>query len=511
MFKKVLVANRGEIAVRVMRTLHEMGIGSVAVYSEADRKALHVRYADEAYHIGPAASAESYLVIDKIIDVAKKSGAEAIHPGYGFLSENTDFAAACDEAGIEFIGPPAQAILEMGEKTQARRKMIAAGVPVVPGTEEAVPTAEEALEIAKDMGFPVLIKAASGGGGKGMRRVDEEDEFLDAFRAAQREAANAFGDDSCYIEKWILQPKHVEIQLLSDKQGNHLHLFERECSVQRRHQKVIEESPCAILRDDVRMKMGEVATRAAEAVNYVGAGTVEFLLDVNQDFYFLEMNTRLQVEHPITELVTGVDLVEQQIRIAAGEEIPFKQEELEQRGHAIEVRVYAEDPDNNFLPSPGKIKKLHVPQGAGVRDDGGYYSGSEVSLHYDPMISKFVVHAEDREKSRKRMLRCLDEYVVQGIDTNLEFLKDSLQYEDFINGKYDTGVIDGIFEAIEKRREEQGDLGDDVDGQLAAIMFAYFNRGESQRAKEGDGLADDAEQSDLWTRYGRYRSLRALT
>ncbi|MFT4705591.1 MAG: acetyl-CoA carboxylase biotin carboxylase subunit, partial [Bradymonadia bacterium] len=315
MFEKVLIANRGEIAVRVMRTLREMGILSVAVYSDADADAVHVQYADEAIHVGGSASAESYLVMERILAACKKTGAQAVHPGYGFLSENTDFAAACEAAGVTFIGPPSSAITAMGEKTQARRLMIAAGVPVVPGTQHAIPTAEEALVIAKEMKFPVLIKAAAGGGGKGMRRVDDEGTFLAAFAGAQREAVAAFGNGDCYIEKWILQPKHVEIQILADRHGNTVHLFERDCSVQRRHQKVVEESPCHILRDEVRQQMGRVAVQAAQAVNYVGAGTVEFLIDVDQNFYFLEMNTRLQVEHPITEAVTGVDLVEQQIRV----------------------------------------------------------------------------------------------------------------------------------------------------------------------------------------------------
>ena len=508
MFKKVLIANRGEIAVRVMRTLRELGIGSVAVYSEADRNSLHVRYADEAYCIGPAPSRESYLRIDRIIEVCKQTGAEAVHPGYGFLSENTEFAAACEANGITFIGPPAGAILTMGSKTEARKKMIAAGVPVVPGTEDAIETAEEAFEIAKGMGFPVLVKAAAGGGGKGMRRVDEADKFIEAFSGAQREAASAFGDDSCYIEKWILQPKHVEIQVLSDKHGNHVHLFERECSVQRRHQKVVEESPCPIIRHDVRMAMGEVAVKAAQAVDYVGAGTVEFLLDVNQNFYFLEMNTRLQVEHPITELVTGVDLVEQQLRIAAGEPLPFKQEDLRQKGHAIEVRVYAEDPDNNFLPSPGRITRLQAPTGSGVRDDNGYYSGSEVSLHYDPMVSKFIVHAETREKAIGRMLRCLDEYIVQGIETNIDFLKDCLRYPGFIDGHYDTGVVSGILEFIEQRRASEPSPNEDVDALIAATLHKYLHRGSAARSSEA---ADSAQQDSLWTRYGRYRQLRVIS
>lgn len=510
MFKKVLIANRGEIAVRVMRTLRELGIKSVAVYSEADAESLHVRYADEAYCIGPAASRDSYLRIDKIIEICKQTGAEAVHPGYGFLSENTEFAAACEANGIIFIGPPSEAILVMGSKTEARKKMIQAGVPIVPGTEEPIATAEEALEIAKGMGFPVLIKAAAGGGGKGMRRVDDPAQFLDAFRGAQREAASAFNDESCYLEKWILQPKHVEIQVLSDKHGNHVYLFDRECSVQRRHQKVVEEAPCAILRDDVRKKMGEVAVKAAAAVDYVGAGTVEFLVDVNQDFYFLEMNTRLQVEHPITEAVTGVDLVEQMLRIAAGQPLPFKQEELKIQGHAIEVRVYAEDPDNNFLPSPGRITRMQVPTGPGVRDDNGYYEGSEVSLHYDPMISKFIVHAENREKARERMIRCLNEYVVQGIETNIEFAVKCLEYKDFIDGSYDTGVIEGIVEWIEEEREKNPTPEEDVDSVIAAALFNYLERKTSAPAASTQD-AGSSNQEGLWSRYGRYRSLRTLT
>ncbi len=507
MFKKVLIANRGEIAVRVMRTLRELNIASVAVYSEADARALHVRYADEAYCIGPAASRDSYLRIDKIIEVAKMSGAEAVHPGYGFLSENTDFAAECEKNGIVFIGPPAAAIVAMGEKTQARRIMMEADVPVVPGTEHAIETAEEALEIANGIGFPVLVKAAAGGGGKGMRRVDDPADFLEAFAGAKREAANAFGNDDCYIEKWILQPKHVEIQILSDSHGNHVHLFERDCSVQRRHQKVVEESPCPIIRDDVRLAMGAVAVKAAKAVDYVGAGTVEFLLDVNQDFYFLEMNTRLQVEHPVTEYVTGVDLVEQQIRIAAGQPMSVSQETLTQSGCAIEVRVYAEDPANNFLPSPGLITRLQVPQGAGVRDDNGYYSGAEVSLHYDPMISKFIVHADNREKARERMLRCLDEYIVQGIDTNVDFLKSCLKNEEFIGGAYDTGVVSGILKSIEDELERDGSADNDLDGLLAAVMHRYFDAQDGAAATATGGETGARER---WKEFGRFRTLRRM-
>ena len=502
MFKKVLVANRGEIAVRIMRTLHEMGILSVAIYSDADRRALHVRYADEAYHVGGAASRDSYLRMDRIIEVAKKSGTEAIHPGYGFLSENTEFAAACEENGIAFIGPPAKAIVSMGEKTQARRIMIAAGVPVVPGTEEAIPTAEEALVIARKIGFPVLVKAACGGGGKGMRRVDKEANFLAAFAGAKREAASAFGNDDCYLEKWILQPKHVEFQVLADSHGNVVHLFERECSVQRRHQKVVEESPCMILRDEVRQKMGAVAVQAAKAVGYIGAGTVEFLLDADQNFYFLEMNTRLQVEHPITEFVTGVDLVAEQLRVANGESLRFVQEDLKQTGHAIEVRIYAEDPDNNFLPSPGVITRLNVPSGPGVRDDGGFYAGAEVSLHYDPMLSKFIVHGEDREHARARMLRCLDEFVIHGIKTNISFLKECLRFPKFIDGSYDTGVVKGILANWDRSLSEQ----DQLDGLLAAALEHHLSTEVCAKKADNSASVTNEDGAD-WQRYGRFRVL----
>jgi len=501
MFSKVLIANRGEIAIRVMRTLRELGIRSVAVYSEADREALHVRYADEAYCVGPAASRDSYLRIDRILEVAKQSGAEAIHPGYGFLSENSEFAEACAEAGVVFIGPPAQAIVAMGEKTGARRMMIAAEVPVVPDLERPIEDAQAAYDYAESIGYPVLIKAAAGGGGKGMRRVDDPARFIEAFEGARREAASAFGNADVYVEKWIVQPKHVEIQVLADTHGNVVHLFERDCSVQRRHQKVVEESPCPVLRDDVRQKMGAVAVQAARAVDYVGAGTVEFLLDVNQDFYFLEMNTRLQVEHPVTEMVTGVDLVEQQLRIAAGQPMSVTQDDLAQTGHAIEVRVYAEDPDNNFLPSPGRITRLHVPTGPGVRDDGGYETGTEVSLHYDPMISKFIVHAETREKAIGRLLRCLDEYDVQGIDTNLEFLVDCLRVAPFAEGTYDTGVVS----EIQAAREAREGLDDD-DAKHARIAAALYRHLHSAKRAAATGETPSTTTNG-WSRYGRFRTL----
>lgn len=500
MFKKVLIANRGEIAVRVMRTLREMGIASVAIYSDADANAVHVHYADEAVHVGPSPSAESYLRIDRVLAACRETGAEAVHPGYGFLSENTDFAKACEDAGIVFIGPPASAILAMGEKTQARRLMIEAGVPVVPGAEYAIPSAAEAKTLAVEMGFPVLVKAAAGGGGKGMRRVDDPDEFERAFAGAQREALAAFGNGDCYVEKWIVQPKHVEIQVLADPHGNTVHLFERDCSVQRRHQKVVEESPCPVIRDDVRAAMGAVAVKAAQAVNYVGAGTCEFLLDVNQDFYFLEMNTRLQVEHPVTEAVTGVDLVEQQIRVANGEALPFTQEDLEQRGHAIEVRLYAEDTANNFMPAPGPITMLRAPTGHGVRDDNGYATGTEVSLFYDPMIAKLIVHADTREKARARMLRCLEEYVVHGVETNLEFLTHSLRNAAFVAGDYDTGVVSAIqsdIEALPEPSAEERELA------IAAVALSRYFAG-APRSTKG---AEEAPAESQWLRYGRFRQL----
>ncbi|TVR03390.1 MAG: acetyl-CoA carboxylase biotin carboxylase subunit [Deltaproteobacteria bacterium] len=507
MFQKVLIANRGEIAIRVMRTLREMGIATVAVYSDADRRAAHTRYADEAWHIGGSASNESYLLVDRILDVAEKSGAQAIHPGYGFLSENTTLANACAQRGIAFIGPEPHAIIEMGEKTRARNLMIQAGVPVVPGTEGAIDTAEEALEFARDIGFPVLIKAAAGGGGKGMRRVDDPNDFVDAFNGARREALSAFGNGDCYVEKWILQPKHVEFQILCDTHGNAIHLFERECSVQRRHQKVVEETPCPVLLPETRQRMGEVAVRAARAVDYVGAGTVEFLLDVHQDFYFLEMNTRLQVEHPITEMVTGVDLVAEQIRIAAGLPMSVRQDDLRQTGHAIEVRVYAEDPDNNFMPAPGPITRLRVPQGPGTRDDSGFHEGDTVSLFYDPMLSKFIVHGHDREHARMRMLRALDEYVVHGTETNIDFLRDCLREPSFVDGSYDTGVID----AIRTLRDNRPPIDDEdhLDALLAAAMAFHFQQGRTSAATTDP--ATNREDDSAWRLFGRRQQLGRLS
>jgi len=442
MFKKILIANRGEIACRVIRACREMKIATVAVYSDADADSLHVRMSDEAYNIGPAPSNESYLRWEKIIDVAKQSGAEAIHPGYGFLSENAEFVREVAKAGITFIGPPPEAMEGLGGKMSARKIAIAAGVPVVPGTTEPLTSFEEAKEIAASFGYPVMLKASAGGGGKGMRLVADESELKSALENSQSEALASFGDDAVYVEKAVVRPRHIEIQVFSDTHGNHVHLGERECSIQRRHQKVIEEAPSPINDENLRADMGAAAVKVAAAVNYVGAGTVEFLVsDLDRSFYFLEMNTRLQVEHPVTELVTGIDLVREQINVAWGEKLSFTQDDVKLVGHAIECRVYAEDPDNNFLPSPGTITRLRVPQGPGVRDDGGIYEGAEVSIFYDPMISKFAVYGRDRNEAIERMRRALQEYEVGGIKTTLPFFREVMEDVEFISGELDTGFI----------------------------------------------------------------------
>jgi acetyl-CoA carboxylase biotin carboxylase subunit len=439
-FRKVLVANRGEIAVRVTRTLREMGIGAVAVYSEADRASLHVRTADEAYPIGPAAAAESYLRVEKIVAVAKQSGCDAIHPGYGFLSENPALPEACERAGIVFIGPPASAMRAMGSKTAARDKMSAAGVPIVPGAR--CETTEEATAAATKIGFPVMLKAASGGGGKGMRLVSSASEMAGAWERARSEAKKFFGDDTVYIEKAIIRPRHVEIQVLGDREGNIVHVFERDCSIQRRNQKVVEETPSPAASRELVARMGAIAVQGAKAVGYFSAGTFEFLLAEDGSFYFLEMNTRLQVEHPVTELVTGLDLVREMVRVAQGEPLGFAQTDLAARGAAIECRVYAEDPSNGFLPSPGVIESLVVPAGPGVRDDGGAYAGCTISSYYDPLISKLSVWAPTRERAVARMRRALSEYVVTGIRTNLAFHEKLFAHPEFAAGRYDTGFID---------------------------------------------------------------------
>jgi acetyl-CoA carboxylase biotin carboxylase subunit len=451
-FKKILIANRGEIAVRIIRACREMEILAVAVYSEADRAGLHVRQADEAYLLGPAPSRDSYLRIDRILEVAKKTGAEAIHPGYGFLAENAAFARACEESGIVFIGPRSETIALMGEKTSARRVAVEAGVPVVPGTLEPLADLDAVRHEAFRVGFPLMLKAAAGGGGKGLRLVERADDLENALARARGEAKSAFGDERVYLEKAIERPRHIEIQVLADHHGHAVHLFERECSIQRRHQKVIEESPSPFLTPEVRTRMGELAVSLVRKVGYVNAGTMEFLVDADRQPYFLEMNTRLQVEHPVTEMVTGEDLVKLQIRVARGEPLPFRQEDLKQRGHAIECRVYAEDPDQGFLPSPGRITALRLPGGPGVRDDSGIYEGYDVPLHYDPMLSKLVAWGYSRQDAIKRMARAVAEYKVLGIKTTLPFFERVLKHPAFIAGDVDTSFVEKSFAATDRAR-----------------------------------------------------------
>lgn len=492
-FHKVLVANRGEIAVRVIRACHELGIRTVAVYSDADREALHVRNAGEAVCVGPAPSSESYLRGDAIIAAAKRTGAQSIHPGYGFLSENAAFAQAVIDAGLVWIGPPPSAIESMGSKTGARQRMIAAGVPVVPGTSEAIATAEEALVLAESFGFPVMIKAAAGGGGKGMRRVDRAEDFASAWRSAQSEAKKSFKDDAVYLEKFVENPKHVEIQVLADAHGQTVHLFERDCSVQRRNQKVVEETPCAVLPHATRLAMAKVAVQAAEAVGYVGAGTIEFLFSqASGEFYFLEMNTRLQVEHPITEMVTGIDLARAQLRIAAGEPLWFRQEDIVQRGHAIECRVYAEDPSRQFAPAPGRISGLREPAGPWVRVDSGVYAGYEVPIHYDPMIAKLVCWGSDREEAISRTIRALREYRVRGIRTSIPFFAALLRDPDFADGRYSTGFLSP------ERLTTLTDAARLDDIATIAAALAQYEKDTRPARVEGQGRAESA-----WKRSGR--------
>jgi len=446
MFKKVLVANRGEIAVRVLRACRELGIESVAVYSEADRNALHVRYADEAYLLGPAPSRESYLRADKILEIARKCGADAIHPGYGFLAERESFAAECAEAGIVFIGPKPSAIAAMGDKMVARETVLAAGVPVVPGTEgTASMRDEELLAAAPKIGFPLLIKASAGGGGKGMREVTRLEDMAGLLASARREAESAFGDGNVYLEKLVEGARHIEIQILADQHGNVIHLGERDCSLQRRHQKLIEESPSPFMDTDLRERMGNVAVQAARAVQYVNAGTIEFLVDKDKNFYFLEMNTRLQVEHPITEEVTGIDIVAEQIRIARGRQLSYKQADLRIHGHAIECRINAEDPFNNFLPSTGRITHSLLPTGPGVRVDTGVYPGFEITPYYDPMIAKLIVWGETRGQAILRMRRALEEYRIVGVRTNIPFHQMMMNSHRFMGGQYDTRFVEQRF------------------------------------------------------------------
>lgn len=505
MFKKVLIANRGEIAVRIIRACEERGIATVAVFSDADRTALHVRYADEAYHIGPPPSRESYLCIDKIIDVARRAGADAIHPGYGFLSENAAFAAACADAGITFIGPSPDAIEKMGDKSTARATVAKRNVPLVPGSEKGLRD-EELHAAAHQIGFPLMIKASAGGGGKGMRAVHEEVEFDAALAAARREANNAFGNDEVYLEKLITNARHIEIQILADSHGNTIHLGERECSIQRRHQKLIEEAPSVAVSEALRQEMGQVAIAAAESVGYTNAGTIEFLFDSKDNrYYFLEMNTRLQVEHPVTEIVTGVDIVKEQIAIAAGRRMRYKQDDVVPKGWAIECRITAEDPFNNFMPSTGTVNYLKEPTGPGVRVESALYRGSEVSLYYDPMVAKLIAWGESRAEAILRMRRALNEYRIGGIKTSIPFHQEMMDSTEFIWGTFDTGFIARrqLTRTAAHPTEEQEEL--------VAVVAALIAHEEGRQAVHiGDVHSNGnprARRTNLWKQAGRLRGM----
>lgn len=484
---KLLVANRGEIALRIMRTAREKGIKTVAVYSDADRGALHVRYADEAVRIGPPPSSESYLRIENIIEAAKMTAADAIHPGYGFLSENEDFARRVEEEGIVFIGPSAASIELMGSKLAAKAAVARYNVPLVPGTSEPVADLNTAKKIAAEVGYPVLIKASAGGGGKGMRVVEEENDFEEQMERAVSEATSAFGDGSVFIEKYVTRPRHIEFQIFGDKHGNVVHLFERECSIQRRHQKVIEEAPSSVLTPALRKAMGEAAVNVAKAANYYGAGTVEFILDENLNFYFLEMNTRLQVEHPVTEQITGLDLVDLQIKVAEGDPLPFRQEDLTIRGHAIEVRVYAEDPANNFLPDIGTLQTYNRPQGNGIRVDDGFEQGMDIPFYYDPMIAKLVTTAETRAAAIAKMIRAIDEYEITGIETTLRFCRYVMKHEAFTSGNFDTKFIEKYFTPDKLQappREQEEIISSLLSVSILESMDRSVNKGEIFQMKE---------------------------
>ncbi len=488
--KRVLIANRGEIAVRIMRTLREMDIKSVAVYSEADRKALHVRFADEAYPIGPSPSSESYLRIDKLIDVAKKSGCDAIHPGYGFLAENSEFAKAVRDSGLIFIGPDHKSIELMGSKTESRKAMEEAGLPVVPGLKKPLKDEEELIKFAREIGYPLLLKADLGGGGKGMRLIKSEEELIPSFKLASSEALSSFGNPSIYIEKYIEEPHHIEVQILVDEFGNAVYLGERECSIQRRYQKVVEETPSPFIDENTRRKMGEMAVSAIKKVGYLNAGTIEFIVDKDKNFYFLEMNTRLQVEHPITEMVTGIDIVRCQIEIAEGRPLPFSQEDIKPMGSAIECRIYAEDPDNDFAPCPGKILRLQNPEGGiGVRIDSGVYEGFDVPIFYDPLIAKLVTWGRDRLEAIKRMRRALLEYHIVGIKTTIPFFLRVLQHSDFIKGDYNTHFIEKL-EREEKRMDETVEA-------LSAVV-AYLKMEE----KSKNSVLQSKKETNRWKMMG---------
>jgi acetyl-CoA carboxylase biotin carboxylase subunit len=506
MFKKILIANRGEIAVRILRACRELGIRSAAVFSDVDRKSLHVRLADEAYPIGPTPSRESYLRIDKLMDVARRAGCDAVHPGYGFLAENAALPRACVHAGLTFIGPPAEAMEALGSKTAGRQLARRSDVPTVPGTNDLIEKASDGQALANDMGYPVLLKAVAGGGGKGMRLVHSDAEFESAFRDASSEAMNAFGDARLYLEKYLERPRHIEIQILADAHGRVVSLGERECSIQRRHQKVIEEAPSSIVTPDLRKKMGDAAVRLARAGGYVNAGTVEFLVDQNLNFYFLEVNTRLQVEHPVTEQVTGLDLVKLQIAIAAGHRLPFAWESITPRGHAMEVRLYAEDPANNFFPSPGRILSCHVPSGPGIRLDDGVYEGWTVPNDYDPLLSKLIAWGNSREETIARLRRALEEYAITGIQTNAGLFLRILSESDFLRGEIHTKWLDELLRrpgpvSSTSIQEVQGSSAADA----AAIAAVVWQANQSGRSSSS--TASPADQPSRWRHEGRRAQL----
>jgi len=497
LFRKILIANRGEIAVRVIRACREMGIPSVAVYSEADAESLHARTADEAVPIGPPPAVESYLDMDGIVAAARQTGAEAVHPGYGFLAENSEFARRCEKEGLVFIGPRSEAMELVGDKVRARQAMEKAGVPVIPGFNAVQGSAEEYEAAARKLGYPVMVKASAGGGGKGMRIARNAEDLGPAVEAGRREARSAFGDDSVYLEKYIEDPRHIEFQVLADNHGRTVHLFERECSIQRRHQKILEETPSPALSPELRRTMGETAVKAMKAANYNNAGTVEFLLDTDGRFYFLEVNARLQVEHPVTELTVGLDLVQRQIRIAAGEDLGLTQEELRQRGHAIECRIYAEDPRNGFLPSSGRIELLREPAGPGVRLDSGISEGWEVPVYYDPILAKLIVWAENRDAAARRMAAALEDYAILGIQTTIGFLRDVVGHAEFLAGRTTTSFIARNFEAWGRDNEN------DESRRLAMAAAAFAAAGATGRPRDAGRVS--AKTATPWTSLGRWR------
>ncbi len=503
MFKRILIANRGEIAVRIIRACRELDIETVVVYSEADRHSLHVKYADYAYLIGPPPSTQSYLAIDRVLDAAKKSGAEAVHPGYGFLAENSEFARRCQENKIVFIGPKADTIEQMGDKVKARAVMKAAGIPVVPGSDGALESEEEVVKVAQGIGYPFMLKAVAGGGGKGLRMVRSAREITSAYRAVRSEASSSFGDPRLYVEKYLDQPRHVEVQILADQYGKVLHLYDRECSIQRRHQKIIEESPAPALDNRTRRRIAKIAIQGARAVQYVGAGTLEFLMDRDKNFYFLEMNPRLQVEHPVTERVVGIDLVKAQIEVAAGGYLPWRQRHISPTGHAIECRIYAEDPEKDFMPCPGKIEGLRLPEGLGVRNDCGVYEGAEVPIYYDPMIAKLITWGESRVEAILRMRRALREYQVRGIKTNIPFHQWILRHPRFMTGDFDTGFIDD-----EYRFRGKEEIYPHKDIALASAAIAALHREQELTVRL---LEKGATEKSRWRDRGRRESMRAAS